>query len=485
MMRSGALALERGSEAEAVRALEVFLSRDPQHAPLWHLLAALHRSLGDLEPAVAALAKAAALAPSDSKIALANAVICLEAGLPSTALFERALVLAGKDRSILLQLAAAHAAEGEVDKSIELLERELLLSPDWLEGHRALARTRWIAGDRESFCGSFERALAASPADAALWRAYIEMNLNDGACERALAIIERARSAGGANPSFDAAEAIVRSELFDIDRAGTLFSRLSEHLNSVTMIVHYLRFLLRAGRIGEAAKVAEDYAPHDPSSQIWSYLSLAWRLLGDFRWQWLEGDPSFIGVYDLAEKLPELDSLAGRLRSLHLARDRPLDQSLRGGTQTGGQLLTRTEPEIVTLRRVIVEAVETHVARLPPPQPGHPLLVQKRSPIRFSGSWSVRLAGGGRHVHHIHPEGWISSALYVALPAEKDGTGDAGWLTLGEANDLGVDLPPLRTVEPKPGRLVLFPSTMWHGTRPFERGERLTVAFDVSRPRQS
>lgn len=28
-------------------------------------------------------------------------------------------------------------------------------------------------------------------------------------------------------------------------------------------------------------------------------------------------------------------------------------------------------------------------------------------------------------------------------------------------------------------RLVLFPSYMFHGTRPFGKGERLTVAFDV------
>jgi len=32
----------------------------------------------------------------------------------------------------------------------------------------------------------------------------------------------------------------------------------------------------------------------------------------------------------------------------------------------------------------------------------------------------------------------------------------------------------------EPGRLVLFPSYLYHGTRPFSAGERLSVAFDVS-----
>jgi hypothetical protein len=38
-------------------------------------------------------------------------------------------------------------------------------------------------------------------------------------------------------------------------------------------------------------------------------------------------------------------------------------------------------------------------------------------------------------------------------------------------------------VEPRPGRLVLFPSTLWHSTEPFAAGERLVVSFDVSLPR--
>ena len=137
------------------------------------------------------------------------------------------------------------------------------------------------------------------------------------------------------------------------------------------------------------------------------------------------------------------------------------------------------------LRQAIVEAVRAHVAQLPPPDPRHPQLRHRRdAPVRFSGSWSVRLVSGGRHANHVHPAGWFSSACYVALPDPVSrGVPPAGWLTLGEPPDeLGLDLEPFRMVEPKPGRLVLFPSTMWHGTRPFDEGERLTVAFDVAPP---
>jgi uncharacterized protein (TIGR02466 family) len=174
------------------------------------------------------------------------------------------------------------------------------------------------------------------------------------------------------------------------------------------------------------------------------------------------------------------------LRALHARSGQYLDQSVRGGTQTDGPLFSRIDPEIRQLRTAIVDSVQRYVDQLPATDPSHPLLGPRRDRrIRFSGSWSVRLAGGGRHSNHVHPQGWISSALYLDLPDTGGGElADAGWLVLGEPDSaLGVDLPAHSRVEPRVGRLVLFPSWMWHGTRPFAEGERLTVAFDVAPPK--
>jgi hypothetical protein len=174
------------------------------------------------------------------------------------------------------------------------------------------------------------------------------------------------------------------------------------------------------------------------------------------------------------------------LRGLHNARGEYLDQSVRGGTQTDGPLFSRIDPVIRQLRQAIVTAVEQHVAQLPERDPRHPTLRHPRDrKVRFSGSWSVRLRSGGRHSNHVHPQGWISSALYVALPPKQTGApAEAGWLTLGAPDEkLGIDLAPHRKIEPKVGHLALFPSCMWHGTIPFDDGERLTVAFDVAPPK--
>jgi hypothetical protein len=238
---------------------------------------------------------------------------------------------------------------------------------------------------------------------------------------------------------------------------------------------------LRSARPESAADTIEPWLGTQHAFVFWPYASLAWRQIDEPRWQWLEGDESFIGVYDIADRLPPLDLLADTLRKRHTLSGQPLEQSLRGGTQTDGNLFMHIDPVIAQLREAIRATVAEHVANFPARDLSHPLLGPRRDEIVFSGAWSVRLRSNGFHANHVHPAGWISSALYIALPPDI-GEGDSGILTLGEARapNFPVDLPPYRTIEPKPGRLALFPSYTWHGTRPFGEGERLTVAFDVA-----
>jgi tetratricopeptide (TPR) repeat protein len=482
---AGLAALDAGIEEEAVPLLHAALKVQPQVARLWQVLGLLYRGLDELAAAVTALEHAARLGANDALIAHGLARSALEAGLPAVALFDRARRLAPNDLSILVGRAAAQHAEGRAAEAIADLDAELSRRPEWIVGHSTLARLRWMHGDRGAFAQSFERALAARPADQDLWAELIHTFVQAELYEPALAAIARARAATGFPPAFDAMEAVAYAERGDTATADRLFARIAppRHLSLVTRLV---RHHLRSGRPEQAVALAEQHVAADPDGALWPYLSAAWRLLGRTdRWEWLEGDPSFVGIYDIGDRIGDLGALADRLRRLHLASDQPLEQSVRGGTQTDGPLFSRIDPEIRTLRQGIAATVAEHIAQLPPQRGDHPLLrSSRRGRVRFSGSWSVRLTGGGRHANHVHPAGWFSSALYVALPGEAErGPAPAGWLTLGEVPELGLALEPFRTVEPKPGRLVLFPSTMWHGTRPFEAGERLTVAFDVARLR--
>ena len=88
----------------------------------------------------------------------------------------------------------------------------------------------------------------------------------------------------------------------------------------------------------------------------------------------------------------------------------------------------------------------------------------------------------GFHTSHIHPQGWISSAYYIALPSQiADRERKQGWLTLGEPPfDLRWSDPVRRYIQPREGSLVLFPSYFFHGTVPFRSTtNRTAIAFDA------
>ncbi len=475
-------ALNAGREEEGLKLLEPAQRAFPRDARLWQATGLLHRSLEELGPAVEAFDKAATLAPLDALIAHGRARAALEAGLPSVRLFDRAYQLAPLDGHLLLGLAAARFADLGPQPAIEGVDEQLLKHPGWIAGHALIARLRYMSGERERFTESIERAIASAPRDLNLWRELISTLMHADRYDEALAAIDKGRAAAGPNVIFDANEAVCYAEKGELETAERLFAPL-DSLADITLTVRRIRHLLRSGRPAQAAAMAEPLLKTANASLVAPYLSTAWRMTGDRRRQWLDGDERLVGIYDLGDQLPSLFALADRLRSLHIATGQPLEQSVRGGTQTDGALFARIEPEIRALRKAIVGAVERHVAQLPPPDPRHPVLGRPRhGRVRFSGSWSVRLAGSGHHANHIHPAGWFSSAFYVALPGEEErGPPPAGWLALGEPQaELGLGLPPTRLIGPKPGRLVLFPSTMWHGTRPFAAGERLTVAFDVA-----
>jgi tetratricopeptide (TPR) repeat protein len=477
-------ALSSGEEEAAIPILRAGAIRHAS-ALLWQWTGLLERSIDEHESAFQSFTTAARLAPNDPVIAHGLARVALEAGLDAVRLFERARTLAPANGDVLLGLAAARNAIGDGARASDELAAVLHHAPRWIAGHEQLAQLRSTIGEKERATESLGEALAAAPQSEALWTGLFGLHLRREDYPALRQAVEQAAAAGVPDATLVIWRAICASELNDELFPRSLFDAAPAETER-SLGLWRIRHLLRVGAVDAALPLIDQELSSDRPADAWPYASIAWRLSGDPRSEWLEGDDRFVSVLDLNAALPSLESLAATLRALHVAKGEYLDQSVRGGTQTDGPLLSRIDPVIRDLRRVIVQAVEDHVARLPAADPDHPLLGRRRDRrIRFSGSWSVRLRSGGRHSNHVHPQGWISSALYVALPQNSpEDADDAGWLTLGEPpENLSLDLPPQRKVEPRPGQLVLFPSWMWHGTLPFASGERLTVAFDVAPPR--
>ena len=374
------------------------------------------------------------------------------------------------------------------DEAIAEYRALLAAHPGQLDAQETFARLLPQLGRGDEALGGYEAGLAARPDDPALWRSAL-------ATARALARpAELLRWARDAQARLGPQREFVIAEAHALGLSGEpqpalrlLEPQAGEDAEAATYAAYWR---LRSGDPQGAERHALNAAARAPLAQsAWAYLTIIWRLLEDPREQWLADYERLVMPIDLELGTDELAELDSALTAMHLTLAPPGEQSLRQGTQTRGNLFDRRAPAIRALADRIGRAIDAQLATLPN-DPSHPFLARNTGAADYAGAWSVRLGSSGHHVAHIHPEGWLSSALHVSVPPEiASDTAEmpAGALTFGVPDAaLGLSLSPRRIERPTAGRLVLFPSFFWHGTVPFESDRpRLTVAFDArpaSRP---
>jgi Tfp pilus assembly protein PilF len=440
------------------------------------------RDAQQMEAAYDLITRAIKQFPGDPRALFGHAQISYETWRPAADLFAAARAAAPANPDLIRNHALALAAEGEQAAAMKLLVDVLAANPSWVDGHHTLSTLRITGNSGEPFDQSYEQACRAGQGTVSLYMAWFQHHAVARDWAVARAILDQGKARCGPSRSFDLAAVFLKSESGDRGADFEPFVALRDPGLDLCQVRH----CLREGRPDAAEAVAIRHMEGPAARIFWPYLSLCWRLQGDPRADWLDGAAqSYIQCFDLTFSTADLGELAAVLRGLHKHKSPYPEQSVRGGTQTDRQLFFNPDPAILNARTKIGIAIAEAIQALPEKDASHPLLGARRdAAVLMEGSWSVRLAGAGFHSSHTHVKGWLSSAFYVALPELAEaGPGPSGWLALGTPPlELGLALAPSQLIEPKPARLALFPSTMWHSTLPFAKGERLTIAFDVRQP---
>jgi len=476
-----------GKQDLAIAAADTGLERFPGHPRLLAAKAMALKNRGRIEESIAVFDAAVAADP-DRALTRHNQAVALRVACrfdEACEAFAAAARLGLAGAPLHANWAAAALEAGRVDEAADLYRRAIAADPSHGESKVGLTRLQVeYRGGADAFAHYEQIALASNRL--VDWVEHANILQVHRRNAEAADVAAQAIARFGEDPALVAIQATAQgidgdaaAALERLDRA--FAGRTDAPLSSMAMLA------LRSGDAARAAELAGRQTALKPDDQgAWATLSIAWRLTGDPREAWLCDYQRLVMVTEV----PSLDNalsaadyaavVAAALDPLHQTGAAPGDQSLRRGTQTSGALFARPDPAIQRFRDAILAAAERAVAGLGE-DPTHPFLRRKSPRLGFAGSWSVRLSPGGHHVAHMHSQGWMSSAYYARLPLddEQSWADHHGWIQFGVPPAMfDLNLAPHRIVEPQPGRLVLFPSYLWHGTLPFDSGDRLTAAFD-------
>ena len=439
------MATDRAADAARLRHS---LAADPLDRVSWHNLAAAEGDLGHAAEAEAAARRSIALgmAAPETRLVLAGALQDLNRLDEAELMFEEALALRANYPEAHRNLAQLRwMRTGNADAALRALDAALRRAPQDTQLHLVRSVALEFIGDKAGALAAAEAGLAVSPDELELLQqaSHLCAELRHGARAVGLARRASATAPGFARVQFTLCEA-----------------------------------LLADGDFAQASAIAARLCASDPLNQhAIALLATTWRLAGDARYQALY-DYGRLTQTEIIDT--PLEALASDLIALHRYRAHPFQQSVRGGGQLPIHAREMERPSIATLFQRLQEAVARYLARLGPGT--DPLRWRNTGRFTLAGAWSVRLASGGYHTDHVHQRGWISSAFYVSVPpVMKPEAAHAGWLRLGRPGiTTQPELEPDYRVKPEPGKLVLFPSYVWHGVEPFESDQhRLTIAFDV------
>lgn len=479
--------LERDDDALA--AYRKALALAPGLAGAQVQIASLLHKRGENEAALAMLDAAMPAARSSFEACYYRGTVLQALGRPAEAAtaFREALILSPRRFEAQFALAGALQAAGREDQALASYRATIEMAPGYVPAHREFNKLAHVMGQDvvEAQSYAFARSQVGDAPELMLAEADLMLRFNR--TEHARILLVRARQKFG--DSAQLANAMGRALELEsrLEEAQEEFHRAIEMApQDVSHHQELGAVLLRAGKYDAAKDVlhrATGLAPHDQATL--AYLTLAYRHSGDSRLAELFAPEKFVREYHV--KVPAgfagadafNQALALELEKLHTRREAPLDQTLRGGSQTSAALFASPAREIGLLRDAIREAVADYIAALP--RERDDLFLSRRTEgFDFSGSWSCRLRSGGFHTNHVHDKGWISSAYYAALP-DAVATDGQGGLTFGQSRfRLNGDDRVQAKVRPEVGKLVLFPSYYWHGTEAFAASSpRLAVAFDV------
>ena len=494
LMREAIAAHQQGHLEVAESCYAQVLAAQPDHAEALRLSGIGARQRGDLVLAIERLTAACATASQDTDALCELGLSHLVAGdlfAAETALRD-AVACDGKSHKALVNLGAVLQYRQHLSEAVQCYRSALSIEPDDVECHVNLVTALLDAECGEEALDECDQALAQHQRHPLLLAARGAVLNGLERVDEAAAALQEAVSANSDDDLALVNLAYAQNRSGDPHSAiGTLRQALAVNRDNSRAGADLINLLVAAGSQGQALELANDFLSRDPGDrQVLAALALARLDSGD------EAGANELLDYEHLIRVVDSPSAPADFATLGdfnqaLAEQVCCDSSLslspttkatRGGGQTG-ELNLNGSTALIALQDFIRFAVGETAEQLRATGFGaHPAMAYGTA--RWSlRAWGTVLTAGGQQIPHMHPVGWLSGVYYVQLPdPAEQAHPQAGWLEFGcpPARWSLASKPLLHCVEPREGRLVLFPSYYFHRTRLFAGTDRrISVAFDV------
>ena len=336
-------------------------------------------------------------------------------------------------------------AQWKLDDAVASYRKAIAVKPDYAEAYYNLGNVLQAQGKLDDAVASYNKAVAIKPD-------CVEAHYNLAFILRKLGRYEEALSS--------------------IDMSGSNDFR-GQYLECLYALKKYEEFYLELGKLIENSTT---------DLRVAAISTFASQQLGRQNpYPFCKNPIEFIRSY---ENLFSKDGEDGFLQRLILELDRheavwePNAKSTHKGFQSNAELFDKPTGLLLDLKRKIQEKIELY--RSDSFSEDSEFIKCMPKNLSLEG-WFVRLSNGGHQTEHIHPSGWLSGVIYLQVPEMLNR--DEGSIEFGL---WGYDYPildtnyPRKRHHPKDGQLILFPSSLFHKTIPFESDrERICVSFDL------